>query len=132
MRSADTVDLDDADIFRDGDIRVWAKADLAAGEGDMAVSTYSDLGIDALLVRLKERLSARIEAAGVVSHARQQMAVEEALHHVRRAQAVLTALPVEEVAEELRLAVRALDRLVGRIGVEDVLGEIFSAFCLGK
>jgi tRNA modification GTPase len=35
-------------------------------------------------------------------------------------------------AEEMRTAIRALESLVGRIGVEDLLDEIFSSFCLGK
>jgi tRNA modification GTPase len=36
------------------------------------------------------------------------------------------------VAEELRTAIRALDSLVGRIDIENVLDEIFASFCLGK
>ena len=36
------------------------------------------------------------------------------------------------VAEEVRLAVRELESLVGRIGVETLLDEIFSSFCIGK
>jgi tRNA modification GTPase len=36
------------------------------------------------------------------------------------------------VAETLRAALRHLDALVGRVGVEDILGEIFSSFCIGK
>ncbi len=35
-------------------------------------------------------------------------------------------------AEEIRAATSALDSLIGRIGVEDVLDEVFSSFCLGK
>jgi tRNA modification GTPase len=35
-------------------------------------------------------------------------------------------------AEELRTAIRALDSLVGRIDVENILDEIFASFCLGK
>ena len=38
----------------------------------------------------------------------------------------------EIAAEELRVAVRALDSLVGRVDVENVLDEIFASFCLGK
>jgi tRNA modification GTPase len=38
----------------------------------------------------------------------------------------------ELFAEELRLAARALGRLVGKIDVEEVLGAIFSEFCIGK
>ena len=40
--------------------------------------------------------------------------------------------PEEIVAEELRLAGRALGRLVGRVDVEDVLDVIFRDFCIGK
>ena len=40
--------------------------------------------------------------------------------------------PVELVAETLRRALRRIDALVGRVGVEDILGEIFSSFCIGK
>ncbi|MFI4997094.1 MAG: tRNA uridine-5-carboxymethylaminomethyl(34) synthesis GTPase MnmE, partial [Hyphomicrobiales bacterium] len=35
-------------------------------------------------------------------------------------------------AEQLRLALRALGRLTGRVDVEEVLGEIFAGFCIGK
>jgi tRNA modification GTPase len=38
----------------------------------------------------------------------------------------------ELAAEELRAAVRALESLVGRVDVEDILDEIFASFCLGK
>ena len=40
--------------------------------------------------------------------------------------------PEELVAEELRLAARALGRLTGRVDVEDVLDVIFRDFCIGK
>ena len=42
------------------------------------------------------------------------------------------AVAPELMAEDLRRAAAALDRVVGRIGVEDVLGEIFSRLCVGK
>ena len=45
---------------------------------------------------------------------------------------LLGADTVELAAEELRRAIVALDSLVGRIDVENVLGEIFSSFCIGK
>jgi len=38
----------------------------------------------------------------------------------------------ELAAEELRMAIRALDSLVGRVDVEQILDEIFASFCLGK
>ena len=39
---------------------------------------------------------------------------------------------LELIAEDLRRAAAAMDRIVGRIGVEDVLGEIFARLCVGK
>jgi tRNA modification GTPase len=39
---------------------------------------------------------------------------------------------VEIIAAELREARRFLEALVGKIGVEDILGEIFGRFCIGK
>ena len=44
----------------------------------------------------------------------------------------LTALPIELVAEHLRAARHALARLIGTVDVEDILGDIFSRFCIGK
>ncbi len=38
----------------------------------------------------------------------------------------------EIVAEHLRIAIRSLGRLVGRVDVEDILGSIFAEFCIGK
>ncbi|MCH8002416.1 MAG: hypothetical protein IIA34_12250, partial [Proteobacteria bacterium] len=38
----------------------------------------------------------------------------------------------ELVAEDLRLALRALGRITGRVDVEDVLDAIFRDFCIGK
>jgi tRNA modification GTPase len=43
-----------------------------------------------------------------------------------------SALEPELIAEDLRRAAAAMDRIVGRIGVEDVLGEIFARLCVGK
>ena len=54
----------------------------------------------------------------------------EALERVRRALALEEAL--ELAAEDVRLASRALDRITGRIDPEEVLGRVFSSFCIGK
>ncbi|MEM9989957.1 MAG: tRNA uridine-5-carboxymethylaminomethyl(34) synthesis GTPase MnmE, partial [Pseudomonadota bacterium] len=42
------------------------------------------------------------------------------------------AQEAELLSEDIRLCVTALDQLVGRISTEDVLGSIFSSFCIGK
>ena len=61
--------------------------------------------------------------------ARQAAAIRDAgkaLKHIKR------GLPVEFIAEDLRLAAAALARVVGRVEVEEVLSEIFSRLCVGK
>jgi len=66
-----------------------------------------------------------------VTRARQRHALAEAAKHL---EAILPAPspPEEFVAEELRLAARALGRVTGRVDIEEVLGEIFKNFCVGK
>ncbi len=67
-------------------------------------------------------------------------AITQARHRqqLERAMAPLTSFlgsPIGEVelrAEDLRRAAQALGRLTGRVDVEDVLGEIFARFCIGK
>ena len=57
--------------------------------------------------------------------------MEEALAALTRAEANIERAP-ELAAEDARLAARALGKITGAVGVEDVLGEIFSSFCIGK
>jgi tRNA modification GTPase len=49
-----------------------------------------------------------------------------------RAEVVRRDSRVELAAEHLRRAVTALDALIGRVDVDDLLGEIFASFCIGK
>ena len=112
---------------------MWAKADLLADAGN-AVSGKTGLGVSALVERIGQVLSARVANAGIATRARHRQAMERGLMAL---QAALDILPrgeavAEVAAEELRVAIRALDSLVGRIDVEMVLDEIFASFCLGK
>jgi tRNA modification GTPase len=132
LTAPDVANGPDTGLWREGDIRVWMKCDLGLGEGDVSVSTLDGSGLTALLDMLAARLEQRSAGAGILGHVRQRLAAEQALGHVRNSLAMLDGAPAEHLAEELRLASTALDRLVGRIGVEDVLGEVFGSFCLGK
>lgn len=57
-------------------------------------------------------------------------ALELTLNHLRKAEA--QADRIELFAEELRLAQEALSRITGEFTPDDLLGEIFSRFCIGK
>ena len=64
---------------------------------------------------------------------RHLLALEQALNHVTEGIAQLTSNKAGELlAEELRLAQIALSQITGEFTSDDLLGEIFSSFCIGK
>lgn len=112
-----------------------AMQDLARQIGDwdpIAVSAKTGAGLDQVLDRLValagESFGGAEAAAGITRH-RHRRALEDCRDAVGRARAA--ELP-ELVAEELRLALRALGRVTGRVDVEDLLDIVFADFCIGK
>lgn len=112
------------------DIVLVSKSDLNDGD----ISTVTGQGIDALLDQLQNLLSEKIAPAGLSTNQRQFSAMDGALVLLRSAESKLDSLDVlsEVVVDDLRLACRKLDVLIGRIDVENFLDEIFSSFCIGK
>ncbi|MSP88746.1 MAG: tRNA uridine-5-carboxymethylaminomethyl(34) synthesis GTPase MnmE [Alphaproteobacteria bacterium] len=112
-------------------IVVATKADLAPTAGGLAVSAKTGQGMTELVARLTaaaERLLAPGEMPNV-TRVRHRNGVE----HCRAALArSLAAGSAELVAEDLRLAMRELGRIAGRVDVEDLLDIIFREFCIGK
>ena len=120
-----------AALAREGDLRVASKADLVAGAG-LAVSAATGQGIEALLAAVSAALAPRVSGEGLVAHERQRAALAAGQAALAAAMEGLDCRGAEEVSEDIRAAMRALERLTGRIGVEDVLGAVFGRFCLGK
>jgi len=115
-------------------VAVHAKADLPsrrdAPEGTLPVSSVTGEGIALLLEEIKARSRTMLPADDSIALNRRQAAhIEEAADALT---AVATAHEVVLIAEYLRLARTAFDRLTGRAGVEDVLDALFGRFCLGK
>lgn len=115
------------------DIVVRSKADLL-GEVEGSISGLTGFGIDVLVKRITETLAAKSANVGLATRERHRLAITRAFDNLNAAAAVAQLGPnhYEIVAEELRSAVRALDVLVGRVDVEDLLDQIFSSFCIGK
>jgi tRNA modification GTPase len=98
------------------------------------LSATSGEGFDRLLGQLAlyaERFLAGAESA-LVTRQRHRHALEETLAALRRAESGELAGRDDLLAEELRIAGRALGRLTGRVDVEDILDVIFRDFCIGK
>lgn len=126
---------DDENVETDAlEIRVRAKADLIGGVGDDGVSGVTGEGVDRLLSRISIYLQDQVASAGVAIRVRHQEALDVASIALARVENSLenSNLSVDLVAEELRIGIRALDTMIGRVDVENVLGEIFSSFCIGK
>ena len=119
---ADPSDLDQAEACWSGEglkiLRISARS--ATGVSDLreALSTYV---ADALS-------GAEFPAATRLRHADR---LKEAQGYLRRALSD-GGLEVELAAEDVRLAARALEKITGRVDAEDVLGRVFSTFCIGK
>lgn len=115
------------------DIVVRGKADLAGGEGP-GVSGKTGAGIAELIARISSVLEPRAARAVTATRERHRQAILRALGALEKAaDEVRGAGGRDEIAaEELRAALRALDSLVGRVDVENLLDEIFSSFCIGK
>jgi tRNA modification GTPase len=115
---------------------VRTKADLAAGFefDDLAVSAHTGQGFAGLVARLKDRALEGNQGAALralIAHERQASALRLASRSLRSA-AAHSGKTLDLRAEELRVATQALDGLVGRIHQEEILGAIFSRFCIGK
>lgn len=118
---------------REGDIVLLGKGDVAQVDVP-SVSGKTGAGIDALLAQITTCLQGKVASAGVFSRQRHRVSLTTALAALTKAQAALPRAgeQPELVAAEIRVALTALEGILGHIGVEDLLGEIFSSFCIGK
>jgi tRNA modification GTPase len=101
------------------------------GRPALAVSALTGAGLNELLAALTEAVVERagLSESPLLTRERHRRALEECRDGLGRA---LTAASVELLAEDLRLAVRAIGRITGRVDVEDLLDAIFREFCIGK
>lgn len=135
-RSADLrVFLDSGEVVpgispKHDDIILSGKADIT-GRG---VSGKTGQGVPELIAAIGVRLLARSAGAGLVTRERHRLAIERAIGAMESARVEVErgATRAELAAADLRVAIRALEALVGRVDVENLLDEIFSSFCIGK
>lgn len=126
-----------ADIPR---LLVFNKADLLSGKAPANVRTHDPAiyvsaitgeGLGDLRGMLLEAVGWRDQESGTfMARERHLRALAQAQTHLNQAQAVLAQ--AELFAEELRLTQSALNEITGEFTPDDLLGEIFSRFCIGK
>lgn len=120
----------------DGDygLVVYNKSDMAPEkkpEDGLLVSAKNGTGMDALIKALLAAIKTMVGSSEAPALTRKRH--REALIACREALARALAAPEAALmAEDVRLAMRALGRITGRVDVEDVLDVIFRDFCIGK
>lgn len=104
------------------------------GSTSVSVSTKTGAGLDALRVHLKESMGYRpVGEGGFIARRRHLDALRRARERLARAREQLSDHRAGELlAEELRGVQQALDEITGEFTSEDLLGRIFSTFCIGK
>ena len=124
-------------------IDVWNKVDCvpgaaqpaSAGRAAVHLSARTGEGLDALRRILLEVAGWQSAPEGVyIARARHVQALRIVQQHLEEAAAQLDALgpALDLLAEELRLAQNALSSITGEFSSDDLLGVIFSSFCIGK
>ncbi|QFT58264.1 tRNA modification GTPase MnmE [Sulfitobacter sp. THAF37] len=116
-----------------GDIHLKPKADMRKDKAG-AVSGKTGEGVSQLIGDIQSILSVRVQDAGLATQERHRIALLHARESLISAIAMASAGPdqYDFAAEELRLVIQALESLIGRVGVENFLDEIFANFCIGK
>ncbi len=104
-------------------------------KGALSISAKTGQGMDLLVSNLFEQLSQSGDqgrASALLTRERHRIAVEEALEFIDRAMISVHGTGVELIAEEIRLAARAIGKITGNVSVDDILDRLFSSFCIGK
>ena len=130
---------DIVDHLDDATLPVVNKIDLArpeapvlvAGREALPISVATGEGLGELLSRIQAAVADILDqsASPALTRERHRIALQECAEALARAAA---ADAPELIAEDLRLAARALGRITGRVDVEDILDVVFQEFCIGK
>jgi tRNA modification GTPase len=104
------------------------------GQLEVRISARQGLGLDALRNHLRACMGLdRGNEGEFMARRRHLAALERAAAHLADGQRALeNGLAGELLAEDLRLAQQALSEITGEFSADDLLGEIFSSFCIGK
>lgn len=133
----------DEDLIDNNTLVIINKCDLEDKKINIPKPNYAQLNISLktgdggekileTLSEIAEKFADKSES-GIVTRARHRVLLEDCIKQLnvfidsRR-----NNLPIEISAENLRLASQSIGKIIGKIGVEDVLDKIFSEFCIGK
>jgi len=142
----DAKNLDFTDVLKDlldeNAILVINKSDLLEGDIDpeikkldhVLISIKENLNTDELISKIKNNLKNKFITSDdtLITRERHRQHLEQCLEHLKNFNKKNESEDFDKAAEDLRLATRHLGMIVGKVDVEEILGSIFSDFCIGK
>lgn len=95
------------------------------------ISCHQKKGIKSLTDEIIKKISGKAFASNnpIITRNRHRKSIKESLIHLKKSQ---KEQDIVIVAEEIRQAMRNIEIIIGNVSSEEILGEIFSSFCIGK
>jgi len=130
------------DLADEKGIIVINKSDLGTKKLDAKIKKYNPINIsikeeknlDKLIYSIKEKLKNKFITSEdiLITRERHRENLEQCFFHLKNFEEKNETKDFDKAAEDLRLAARHLGVIVGKVDVEEILGSIFSDFCIGK
>tara|TARA_B100001029_G_scaffold147278_1_gene128112 strand:- start:274 stop:1605 length:1332 start_codon:yes stop_codon:yes gene_type:complete len=130
------------DILSDKSIIVINKIDLGYNNINQQIKKFNPIflsiknetNLDELINRIKEKLKNKFITSNdtLITRERHRRSLEACVSHLKNFEEKNSKEDFDKGAEDLRLATRHLGMIVGKVDVEEILGSIFSDFCIGK
>ena len=130
------------DLLDESAIIVINKSDLIKGKLNskfkkyehVLISIKKDLNLNKLISKIKNKLKNKFISSEniLITRERHRQNLKNCVYHLQKFQEKKSAKDFDKAAEDLRLATRHLGMIVGKVDVEELLGSIFSDFCIGK
>tara|TARA_B100001778_G_scaffold54642_1_gene41593 strand:- start:74 stop:997 length:924 start_codon:yes stop_codon:yes gene_type:complete len=130
------------DLVNEKGLIVVNKSDLGIEKIDQKIKKYNPIylsikeekNLDVLIKAIKEKLKKKFIRSDniLITRERHRQNLEQCLFHLNNFDEKNSVEDFDKAAEDLRLATRHLGTIVGKVDVEEILGSIFSDFCIGK
>ena len=130
------------DLINDRSILVVNKSDLGIDDMILDFKKYNPIylslkkekNIDELILKIKERLNKLFIRSEdiLITRERHRQHLEQCVSYLENFENKKDSEDFDKASEDLRLATRQLGMIVGKVDVEEILGSIFSDFCIGK
>ena len=100
----------------------------------ISISVKENKNIDLLINEIKKKLENKFISSNdiIITRSRHRDNIEKCIYHLKTFQNKNSEEEFDKASEDLRLAVRHLGLIVGKVDVEEILGSIFNDFCIGK